>query len=126
MEIDDRYEPELTQTLMKFMTNAANASSVYVKHSNRGEITSKDIKLGLMIEYYRFIEHTTIFDKVNQPELDIRFIENPTELFSYSKCNCKLCYQFNKVEDRIIKDNNNDFGDSFEKVLKQSIITSEL
>lgn len=89
---------ELTQTIMNLMSNAVNASSTYVKHANRTQITPTDIRMGLMVDFVAWDLLKDRRPKVEAMEEGVTMQQEATEEFTPSTCKCIVCTTFNLSE----------------------------
>ena len=96
-----------------FTEFAMKDAATYVEHCGRNIVLKEDIKLGLMTETFKFLKRNNNQEKVqnwreylNNPsdneedyESDEDVIVNDQEeVFTYSKCKCNLCFNFNSIE----------------------------
>ena len=94
-----------------FTEFAMKDAATYVEHCGRNVVLKEDIKLGLMTETFKFLKRNNNQEKVqnwreylnNPSEEDYEsdedvIVNDQEEVFTYSKCKCDLCFNFNSIE----------------------------
>jgi hypothetical protein len=109
---DNDTKKTIQSIFLGFTEFAMRDASIYVAHSNRNMVLKEDIKLGLMSETFKFLNRENKQQTVqnwkqflNDPEEDDEndeeddiIVNDEDEEFSYSKCECELCQNFNGIE----------------------------
>ena len=117
----DLFETRLTAGLAVFISGALQNILTYMEHSNRTEITSQDLLMGLKLEVFKFgnretfnTDITTASEIVSQEivESEVKSESADTmsastlsatssvEVFSQNSCTCQLCTEMNSIEER--------------------------
>lgn len=120
-ELDDEKAIDIITLITTFTQNSLRSADIYVKHSNRKTITSKDIQMAMKYEVFEFTnrdnsealsktkEEVTkdYFDILeNKPQEDDfdyekavdNLIEEKKEVYCKSTCNCNVCEKMNYIE----------------------------
>tara|TARA_B100002051_G_scaffold273097_2_gene311185 strand:- start:2600 stop:3046 length:447 start_codon:yes stop_codon:yes gene_type:complete len=118
----DLFETRLTAGLAVFISGALQNILTYMEHSNRTQITSQDLLMGLKLEVFKFgnsetfnTDITTASEIVSQEivESEVKSESADTmsastlsastssvEVFSQNSCTCPLCTEMNSIEER--------------------------
>ena len=97
-----------------FMEKSITSADKYVRHAERTTITKKDIKLGLKVETFKFLQRENIIENISkwreilaedegdEDEEEIKSIINDSEYVEFTKsiCSCENCDFFNGIEDK--------------------------
>ena len=112
LESEDDTLENVGSIVMVFMENAIKSADIYVKHAKRKELTSEDIKRGLMLEVFFMKNRPNMMEQCDEMKKKIQEIireeENSEEIiiddneykeeeFSESKCDCPMCGCFNTI-----------------------------
>ena len=120
-ELDDEKAIDIITLITTFMQNSLRSADIYVKHSNRKTITSKDIQMAMKYEVFEFTNRNNqkelsetkkeitkdYFDILENGERDDDFdydeavdnlIEETKEKYCKSKCNCEICEKMNYID----------------------------
>ncbi len=120
-ELDDEKAIDIITLITTFTQNSLRSADIYVKHSNRKTITSKDIQMAMKYEVFEFTNRNNqkelsetkkeitkdYFDILENGERDDDFdydeavdnlIEETKEKYCKSKCNCEICEKMNYID----------------------------
>ena len=120
-ELDDEKAIDIITLITTFTQNSLRSADIYVKHSNRKTITSKDIQMAMKYEVFEFTNRDNskalsetkkeitkdYFDILENGERDDDFdydeavdnlIEETKEKYCKSKCNCEICEKMNYID----------------------------
>ena len=116
LESKDETIENVGSVVMTFMENSMRSSDIYVKHAKRKEITPEDIKRGLMLEVFFMKNRPNMVEKCEEMKEKIKEIikdeqengetcfidelEDASEEFTESKCDCPMCNCFNTIYTR--------------------------
>ena len=130
--LDNDFINNIQSIVLSFMEKAIKTCEIYVEHSNRNTITPEDIKLGLMLETFVYINRNDTLENQlkwkniiegnsSEEEEHIETEENleiKEEVFKKSTCKCPICEAMNNIEE---KWNNWTPESDFEIILKKAI-----
>ena len=120
-EIDDEKAIDILTMITTFTQNSLQSADIYVKHSNRNTITTKDIQMAMKYEVFEFLNRdnsenlTKNKEEITKDYFDIldngprdedfdyekavdNLIEEKKELYCKSTCNCKICEKMNYID----------------------------
>ena len=115
LESKDETLENAASVVMVYMENAIKSAGIYVKHSNRKELTVEDIKRGLMLEVFFMKSRPNLMEQCEEMKKTIQEIirdeENGEEIiddqdteeeeeFKESTCKCAMCGCFNTIYTR--------------------------
>ena len=120
-ELDDEKAIDIITLITTFTQNSLRSADIYVKHSNRKTITSKDIQMAMKYEVFEFtnrdnqkelfetkkeitkdyfdiLENGARDDDFDYDEAVDNLIEETKEKYCKSKCNCEICEKMNYID----------------------------
>ena len=104
----------VTSSILSFMEYAAKTAEIYVSHSNRKVINTKDIKKAMMLEVFLYFNRVNLNDTVEKwrntllYELDSdensiseeEEEEEEEEETNIKICECEICKHINSIEEK--------------------------
>lgn len=107
----------VTSCILSFMEYAMKTAEMYVIHSNRKIITSKDIKKAMMLEVFLYFDRINLNYTVekwrntilNELENNESYTseseeeyeeENTEEMINVKICDCDVCKHMNEIEEK--------------------------
>ena len=97
-------QKQIVALIALFTENALRNACVYIKHSPRTQVTTEDIKRGLMLEVFLFTKRPGVVEKAKEIKNELENYENSDddeshivdsdeeeEEFAPNLCNCAFC-----------------------------------